>query len=138
MEDKEDSVTKDLERATPVKAEIVPKPSHLPNGKFAPGNDISRGNPYFAQMQKFQRCVLDSVKQAELRAVIKAMIEKAKEGDVNAARLIIERVCGKMPQDAGIQVTNVSQGNMTIRIQLENEKTEEISPSILEEPPPLV
>jgi hypothetical protein len=138
MEDKEDSVTKDLERATPVKAEIVPKPSHLPNGNFAKGNKLAHGNPWVAQMQAFQRCFLDSVKKAELRAVIKAMIKKAKEGDVNAARLIVERICGKMPQDAGIQVTNLSQGNLTICIQTDNENSLENGPSILEEPPPPV
>lgn len=90
----------------------------LPNGKFAPNNKLAvhGGNPWISQIQKFQKTVLNSVTQKELRAVMKAMIREACAGDVNAAKLILERTCGKLPPDTQITMTNVSQGSITINI----------------------
>ena len=109
---------------TPITSEIVPRPTHLPNGHFAKGNNLSKGNPYTSQMQAFQRVVLTSIKKHELRELIRVIYGKALEGDMNAAKLLVERLCGKQIQDAGIQVTNLSQGNMIIRVQMQGENDE--------------
>ena len=153
MEDKEDNVTKEaaeretkeLEHAIAVEGEVVtcettgnPMPKGMDKrAKFAKSNRLSGGNPYFKYLQAFQHCILTSVKQAQLKAVMQAMIKKAIEGDVNAARLVFERTCGRIPPEMSIQMTNLSQGNLTICIQTDNENSLENGP-ILEEPPPSV
>ena len=115
---------------TPVKAEIVSvtgkvMPEGLDErGKFKAGHHLSKGNPYTSQIAVFQKCILDSVKQKQLKEVMQAMIKKACEGDVNAARLVFERTCGRLPPEASILMTNVSQGNMIIRVQMQGENDE--------------
>lgn len=112
----------------PVKAELVPA-KQMPvgldaRGKFAKGNKLG-GNPYTSEIQKFQRCVLTAVKQKELREIMHKMVQLAIAGDINAAKLVLERTCGKLPADSQINVTNVNPNTVTIYIKQESENEEQ-------------
>ena len=105
----------------PVKQSDTPTlPTHQPNGKFAKGNKFG-GDPLIAKLQSFRKVVLNSVTQRELREVMKALVRKAVDGDVNAAKLILERTCGKLDPNTQVNVTNVNPNSVTICIKQEDD-----------------
>jgi hypothetical protein len=84
----------------------------LPNGKFAPGNQVGKGRasgrpprPVEEKLfEQFKRCV----KAGDIEAIGGAMLDKAKTGDVKAARLIFEYLFGQ-PR----QIVDMNQVNWT-------------------------
>ena len=64
-------------------------------GRFAPGNRGGPGNPHAAQVSRLRSALLDAITPDDMRAIISALIEKAKAGDVHAASVLFERVLGK-------------------------------------------
>lgn len=69
-------------------------------GRFAPGNRAAKGNPLARKAQSLRSAMFDAVSAADLRAVVKKLLELAKAGDVQAARLVFERCLGPvMPVD---------------------------------------
>jgi hypothetical protein len=107
-----------------VEAEIVPTHRTAPNGKrlFAPGNKLGHGNPFAKRQLEFNRTLMNSVTKKEFRQIMHAMVMKAIDGDVNAARLVVERLCGKIKDDAQVSVTNVNPNSVTICIKQEGDK----------------
>lgn len=69
------------------------------NGKFAKGNAGGPGNPYARRVARLRGLMLDAVSDEDLKAIVSAMVEKAKGGDLNAAREVLSRIIGK-PADA--------------------------------------
>jgi hypothetical protein len=67
-------------------------------GRFAPGNRIAKGNPVARQQHEIRREMINAVSVADLRAIIRALVSKAKQGDVPAAREILDRLIGKPKQ----------------------------------------
>ena len=65
------------------------------DGKFLPGNQAGRGNPHAQRAQQLRSALFKAVGPADLKKIIKAMIEAAIGGDVQAARLILDRVLGQ-------------------------------------------
>jgi hypothetical protein len=65
------------------------------NGKFVKGNREGCGNPFARQVAHARQTILDCVTPEELKAVTLALLEKAKQGDVPAARVIFEYTIGK-------------------------------------------
>ena len=51
-----------------------------PNGQFAKGNRGGPGNPYARRVAELRKEMLSEVTGADLRAIIRALIEKAKQG----------------------------------------------------------
>ncbi len=64
-------------------------------GRFAKGNAGGPGNPHAAQVGQLRRALLDAVSGSDLRAIIAALIAKAKDGDTAAAREVLDRCLGK-------------------------------------------
>ena len=64
-------------------------------GRFAKGNAGGPGNPYAAQVGRLRRALLDAVTADDLREIIAALINKAREGDTAAAREVLDRCLGK-------------------------------------------
>jgi len=64
-------------------------------GRFIVGNDIGIGNPHAKQVARLRSALLDAITPADMKAIISALIEKAKAGDVHAASVLFERVLGK-------------------------------------------
>jgi len=68
-------------------------------GRFAPGNPGGPGNPFARQVAALRQALLNSVTPADLQAVAKALIQRAVEGNVQAAKLLLSYTIGK-PQPA--------------------------------------
>ena len=64
------------------------------DGRFLPGNPGGPGNPEAARVARLRAAVLEAVTPAQMRRLMKALIEKAINGDVAAARLVLERCIG--------------------------------------------
>jgi hypothetical protein len=73
-------------------------------GRFAKGNRSGRGNPLNRRAQKLRSTLLKSVKPSDLKKVLEKMIELATEGDVQAAKLIFDRIFGSPSQSVEAQV----------------------------------
>lgn len=69
------------------------------NGRFSKGNAGGPGNPYARRVARLRGLLLDAVTDDDLKAIVAAMVEKAKGGDLNAAREVLTRTLGK-PADA--------------------------------------
>lgn len=64
------------------------------DGRFLPGNPGGPGNPEAARVARLRAAVLEAVTPAQMRRLMKALMEKAINGDVAAARLVLERCIG--------------------------------------------
>jgi hypothetical protein len=64
-------------------------------GRFLPGNKGGPGNLYAQKVQKLKAAMLAAVTAGDVRAVIKAVLEKAKGGDLAAAELLFDRLLGR-------------------------------------------
>jgi hypothetical protein len=71
------------------------------DGRFAPGNAGGPGNLYAARVGELRGALLDAVTPEDLRAVVRALVDAAKGGDVTAAKVLFERVLGR-PLEADI------------------------------------
>jgi len=80
----------------------APRVDRLPSGKFAPGNKLGRGSPLAGAVAKLRGALLRAVKVGDVRGIITAMIEKAKSGDVAAAKLVLQYTLGE-PQPLDLQ-----------------------------------
>lgn len=61
------------------------------NGRFTKGNKYGTGRKVTA----LRRALLDAVIPEDIQAVVAALIEKAKEGDLHAISLLFDRCIGK-------------------------------------------
>jgi len=65
------------------------------NGRFLPGNKCGHGSPLAAQGAKLRAAMFRAVKVGDVKAIIGAMIDKAKGGDVAAAKLVLQYTMGE-------------------------------------------
>jgi hypothetical protein len=68
------------------------------NGRFAPGNNLAKGNPHARRMHELRRALLDAVDPETVQDVTQKLAELARGGDVPAAKLLLEYVVGKPVQ----------------------------------------
>jgi len=68
-------------------------------GRFAPGNPGGPGNPFARQVAALRQALLNSVTPDDIQTVAKALIQRASEGNVQAAKLLLSYAIGK-PQPA--------------------------------------
>ena len=66
-----------------------------PDGRFARGNAGGPGNPHARQSALLRAALMDAVTPADVREIIEALIVRAKEGDIAAAREVLDRTLGK-------------------------------------------
>ena len=64
-------------------------------GRFIAGNKASKGNPLGPMVAKLRSCLVNSVTEDDMRAIVAALVDKAKRGDVSAASLLFDRCLGK-------------------------------------------
>jgi hypothetical protein len=64
-------------------------------GRFAKGNAGGPGNPHARRVARLRSALLRAVTPADLKAVLAALVKKAKRGDVAAARELLDRLFGK-------------------------------------------
>jgi hypothetical protein len=77
----------------------VAAPSHLPSGKFAPGNRLGKGNPHARRVAEWRAALFQEVTHDEMRAVIRRLLRMAKAGDVAAIKLLLDRTLGRVQED---------------------------------------
>lgn len=87
---------------------IVP----LSNGKgkklFEKGNKVALGhkNPFSAHRIKYAQALVEAFKAGDLKNVVMALVKKAKGGDTEAAKVLLDRALGK-----AVQPMELSQGD---------------------------
>ena len=64
-------------------------------GRFAKGNPGGPGNPYGRRLAEIRSVLMSAVSDDDLRAIASMLVEKAKGGDVMAAREVLDRMLGK-------------------------------------------
>jgi hypothetical protein len=70
--------------------------THCEDGKFAKGNKLGKGNPHAQKIAQLKAAVLDAVTAEDVKAVISKLVSLARdEGDVAAAKVLLDRVFGK-------------------------------------------
>jgi hypothetical protein len=69
-------------------------------GRFAKGNLGGPGNPYARRVADLRAALLESVTEQDIRAVARALVKRAKEGEVPAVRELLDRLLGRTA-DAG-------------------------------------
>src|SRR5437868_14634321 len=65
------------------------------NGRFAKGNSGGPGNPFARQVTKLRKVILNRLTEEDLLAITEALLAKAKEGSVGAAKLLLAYALGK-------------------------------------------
>jgi hypothetical protein len=65
------------------------------NGRFSKGNKGGPGNPFARQTATMRKAFVAEAGEEQMRAIARAMIEKASNGDVGAARLVCSYVMGR-------------------------------------------
>src|SRR5439155_4863870 len=65
------------------------------NGRFAPGNPGGPGNPFARQVARLRKVILNRITEEDLLAITEALLAKAKEGNVGAAKLLLAYGIGK-------------------------------------------
>lgn len=68
-------------------------------GRFLRGNKRGRGNPLARRTQKLRAAALRAVTPQDVAATLRALVEQARQGDVAAARLLLERTLGRREFD---------------------------------------
>jgi hypothetical protein len=80
-------------------ASETPTPDHRDHrdqrGRFQLGNKGGPGNPFARRVAELKRLLLNCVSDDDLRAAVDSLIEKAKNGDVAAAKLLFSYALGK-------------------------------------------
>ncbi len=71
------------------------QPGRGDGGRFLPGNKLGRGNPHARQHAALREALLAAVTPDDLQAVVRGLLEQAKQGNVPAARELLDRVLGR-------------------------------------------
>jgi hypothetical protein len=64
-------------------------------GRFAKGNLGGPGNPHARRVAQFRRALWNAVTDDDIEAIVRRQIEKAREGDSTAAKLVLAYTVGK-------------------------------------------
>ena len=68
-------------------------------GRFATGNSGGPGNPHAKKVAHLRTLILEAVTEDDLRVIVEGLVQRAREGDLAAAREILNRLVGS-PADA--------------------------------------
>jgi hypothetical protein len=75
------------------------KDGHDERGRFAACNKIGLGSSFARRAGELRRMVQESVSPEDLRAIVSVLVDKAKGGDLQAAKVVLAYTVGK-PQPA--------------------------------------
>lgn len=64
-------------------------------GRFAKGNPGGPGNPHAARVGAWRRALVDAVTDDDLRAVVGALVARAREGEKWAVKELLDRTLGR-------------------------------------------
>jgi hypothetical protein len=63
-------------------------------GRFLPGNKGGPGNPFAKRVSLLRKALLKAITEEDFIEVVGALVEKAKGGDVAAAKILFDRTLG--------------------------------------------
>jgi hypothetical protein len=72
--------------------------THGPNGRFAKGNRMGRGNPLAGRAAKIRAVLLKKLTPRQAGEIAGVLIDMAKQGDISAIRELFDRTVGKPTQ----------------------------------------
>ena len=79
-------------------------------GRFGKGNPGGPGNPHAKKVAELRTTLLGAVSSGDLRAVVKKLVKLAQAGDVQAAKVVLERLLGPpLPVDVEERLTELEQ-----------------------------
>lgn len=71
-------------------------PDRTPDGKFKPGHKIkSPGNPHYLRITEYNSAIQDAITPGALKAMMRRLVRFASDGDMAAAKLVLDRTLGK-------------------------------------------
>lgn len=84
-------------------------------GRFAAGNRLARGNPIAVQIARFREGVAAAVTVDDLQDIMRKLVRLAKQGDVAAAKVVLERCLGQ-PQatDLVVEINRIRETIQTL------------------------
>lgn len=91
---------------------------HGPDGKFLQGNPGGPGNPHAAEVSQLRSALLQAVTADDLRNVIAALVNQAKSGNVQAAKVLLDRLFGRPKLE--VELSGDSQLSMEQRVSIVN------------------
>lgn len=65
------------------------------NGQFVKGNSGGPGNPHGGKVARLRAAILSAVTPEDIDAIVRAMIQRAKGGDMVATKELLDRAIGK-------------------------------------------
>jgi len=78
-------------KAPPDDPQTGPDTGHDHKGRFTAGNKCSRGR----KVTELRRALLDAVTPEDIKEIVAAVVAKAKQGDMQAITLLLDRCIGK-------------------------------------------
>ena len=81
-----------------------PKTGRTKGGRFTKGNTFGQGNPAVRRTAEYRKAIADALTPAELKKVFQALIKKAKEGNVQAIKEVLDRAIGKPVQQVNANI----------------------------------
>jgi hypothetical protein len=67
------------------------------SGRFLPGNAGGPGNPHAGRVAALRSALLATVSEEDLREILARLIEEAKAGSIAAAKEVLDRCLGRVP-----------------------------------------
>lgn len=64
-------------------------------GRFAKGNPGGPGNPQIRKQAVYRQAIREAVTEVDFAKIVAVLIKKAQDGDVTAARVILNRTLGR-------------------------------------------
>ena len=86
------------------------------DGRFLPGHkEGGPGNPHAKAVSTLRAALLAAVTQDDVEAVVKKLVDQAKDGNIVAARELLDRLFGKsnQPHQVAVEETKKSPDKMT-------------------------
>jgi hypothetical protein len=65
------------------------------DGKFAPGNGGGPGNPHSRATARLRVLLLETVTEDDFREIVRALVKRAKDGQLAAIHEVLTRLLGK-------------------------------------------
>ncbi len=85
----------DADRPASATPDTDTKPGHDARGRFTAGNAGGPGNPFGRRVAELRTVFLEAVTREDLQSIVAKVVEKAKEGDLAAAKLLLQYTIGK-------------------------------------------
>ena len=73
------------------------------SGRFVAGNPGGPGNPHARQVGQLRSALIEAVTDKDIERIFATLVRRAIEGDVRAAKEVLDRVLGR-PQEAVVQL----------------------------------